>query len=146
MRFTELKIDPTSLANSLAEIKSKYATSRHKEPWTDYVAGYIWKRLREAPERYVEYGPYWWAVKAALAAKGFEIGTETDQIVMPEYSYQAADGSLDVDLCLAAGEQFKEMYCDSYFADTRDFALTANGDAWTLFDDDLEVQALARWS
>jgi hypothetical protein len=139
--FTELKIDAASLAESLIAIKAQYALSGRKMPWSDFVASYIRQRLLDTPERYVEYGPYWWGVKAALAAKGHTIGEETDLIVLPEYSYRTADGQLDIEMCLAAGEHFKAFYCNNYFTGTRDFALTTDGNSWTLFDDDLEMLA-----
>ncbi len=139
MRFTELKFDAASLAESLVAIKAQYAKSGRKQKWVDFVIGYIGDRLVSEPARYLEYGPYWWAVKATLATKGFEIGPELDLIVFPEYSFTKPDGQLDVDLCLVAGEQFKEMYCGTYFKGTRDFALTLDGNTWQLCDGDMET-------
>jgi hypothetical protein len=94
--------------------------------------------MRNEPYRYVEYGPYWWAVKAALAETGRHLGSETDSIVLAEYGPKNPDGTLSVELSLLAGELFKEMYTDTFFAGTRDFALKDDGSTWTLVDGEME--------
>lgn len=138
MNFSEYKFSTAKLTKKLAATKAQYAKSRKPMPWVDYVAGYVYQRMQREPHRYVEYGPYWWAVKAALAATDRYLGPETDAIVLAEYGPREADGSLSVELSLLAGELFKAMYADTFLIGTRDFALKDDGSSWTLVDGDME--------
>ena len=138
MNFSEYKFDTAKLRKKLVTTKAQYAKSGRPTPWVDCVAGYIGKRMRAEPHRYIEYGPYWWAVKAALAETGRYLGHETDAIVLAEYGPREAEGSLSVELSLLAGELFKAMYADTFLIGTRDFALKDDGSSWTLVDGDME--------
>lgn len=138
MNFSEYKFSTAKLTKKLTATKAQYAKSRKPIPWVDYVAGYVYQRMKREPHRYVEYGPYWWAVKAALADSGRHIGDETDTIVLAEYGPRDPDGSLSVELSLLAGELFKAMYADTFLIGTRDFALKDDGSSWMLVDGDME--------
>lgn len=139
MNFSEYKFDPTWLADQLDKAKAGYAQSGRAAPWADYVAGYVFTRMKREPHRYVEYGPYWWAVKAVLAETGRYLGDETDAIVLAEYGPRAADGGLSVELSLLAGELFKAVYADTFMVGTRTFALKDDGSLWKLEDADMEA-------
>jgi len=138
MNFSAYKFSTADLTQKLTATKAQYARKGKPTPWLSYVAGYVFSRMKNEPHRYVEYGPYWWAVKAALAETGRHLGTETDSIILAEYGPRNPDDTLSAELSLLAGELFKGMYTDTFFTGTRDFALKDDGSTWTLVDGDME--------
>jgi hypothetical protein len=50
-----------------------------------FASKVIAKRLREHPTAYLEFGPYWWAVKEALRAQGEDFGAADDEQIRLAY-------------------------------------------------------------
>lgn len=127
-------------------IKSRVADHRarleQREPGRrleDKAVEVIWQRLLAEPSRYVEFGPWWWGVKQALANMGKSIGPDTDPLLLATYQIKRADGTLDIAGTIAAGEEFREMYQGTFFRGTRTFNLGPGAESYSLADDDLEL-------
>lgn len=92
-------------------------------------------RSMATPKRYVEFGPYWWAVKRVLNAAGDDLGDATDPALADAYS---ADSDL---LTLIAAADFAEFYRGRYFTGTRVFDLgDASANAYELADEDMDAR------
>lgn len=103
-----------------------------------FAAETIAARLTAKPETYFQYGPYWWAVKAALRSLGEDFGPSTDDAIRREYGAE-----LPVYAALVAGEQFRDFYNATFLQGAAQFDLDADGDqSYILFDPDMEIRRL----
>lgn len=90
-------------------------------------------RLAKDRLRYRDYGPYWWALKDLMNANGYDLGSETDEVVKAIYR-----GDRDVDTLIMADE-FRELYLQTWVLYTNQFDLDSeSGEMWTLYDRDME--------
>lgn len=126
-------------AGRLAEREAALRVNFAKNLAAGTVLGTLESRALEVarsiatPIRYVEFGPYWWAVKAALNAAGDDLGDATDEIVRTAYS-----GDTDLRTLIAATD-FAEFYRSRYFAGTRVFDLgDLSADGYELADEDMD--------
>lgn len=95
-------------------------------------------RLIATPKRYVEFGPYWWAVKAALNSRGDDLGDAMDARLASVYV-----GQNDVATFIAACD-FAEFYRGRFFAGTRVFDLGDLGaDGYEVTDEDMDAMSPA---
>ena len=99
------------------------------------LASNLWKH----PERYLRYGPYWFAIKQALRDGGEDFGPHTDAFMVKEYGMWDGD-QLNPYLTMLAAEAFKDYYSNTFFEGTRDFELDPDGDAYVLEDEDMEAR------
>lgn len=136
--FTEYKFAPEAISRAaLAAIKA-LASERPGANPAAFAASTIAARLRAAPARYLEYGPYWWAVKVALLKLGEDFGPADDAIVRHEYG-----GQMEVYSALVAGEQFRDFYRSTFLAGARQFWLDDQaGESYLLSDPDMEARAV----
>lgn len=76
---TEVQLQPLlELAlkdvDSVSELKANHLES-------------IYSVLRKNPRMYRNYGFYWWAIKDALIAAGYEMGLEVEELTRQHFSY-----------------------------------------------------------
>lgn len=69
------------------------------------------------PKSYLEYGPYWWAMKKVINARGGNLGDTMDEEIATVYK-----GSSDEETFTAAF-MFMEYYLDFLFNGCRSFQL-----------------------
>lgn len=139
--FTQFKFSPDQIAaqaaatlQALASIVSELAGAG------SYAARIIANRLRNHPEAYLEFGPYWWAVKAALRSAGEEFGAADDEILRIAYA-----GELPLLETVVAGEMFKDYYRATYLVGARQFWLDDGAEeSYVLFDANMEARRLGR--
>lgn len=63
MRYTEYKFAPKFVTKRLATYKSNLLKFTGKIDLVENGVRVMLDRLRDDPKRYVDYGPYWWAIK-----------------------------------------------------------------------------------
>ncbi len=143
MRYTEHLFDSGFIRARIAEHRERLEQREPGRRLEDKAAEVLWARILENPARYVEFGPWWWAVKRSLETMGKKIGDDFDPVVFETYRVTRADGMLDVAACYTAGEEFRELYQGTFFRGSRSFYLSADAPAYELVDDNLEL-ALAR--
>lgn len=136
--LTQLKFSPEQItAQSAATAAALQATIPGADP-ARYAAQIIAQRLRLFPLSYLEFGPYWWTVKAALFAQGEDFGPAFDGSVLAAYG-----GGLSALSALVAGEMFKDYYRATYLAGAAQFMLDDESDeAYVLFDSNMEARRL----
>lgn len=135
--FTEYKISDAEVSERSIQIAQGVQAARPGENPARFAAGIIGGRLARNPARYREFGPYWWAVKAALAVLGRPQGPADDVVVRGEYG-----GSLQPFAALVAGETFAEFYRGTWLVGNALFWLSPEGGApYALVDQDMEARA-----
>ena len=137
--FTMLKLDPKQIAQWHAGAVSTLGQSLPGAQFDSHAAMVVATRLRNYPECYLEFGPYWWAVKAALASLGPDFGPAQDDLVRSEYG-----GGLSAGEAIVAGELFKDHYRVTYLAGACTFTLHEDGGTYLLYDADMEARRLGR--
>jgi hypothetical protein len=133
--FTQYKINPVQI--SLAAVQAA-ASAKAAMPGTDpaaFAAKLIADRLAARPGAYLEFGPYWWAVKLALFKLGCDLGPEGDAVILAEYG-----GMLPPYSALVAGEQFRDLYRSTWLVGNRKFVLTDDAPDFILVDVDMEAR------
>ncbi len=127
--FTEYKFDPEWIKAAVAEKSANLKVNRGLSDLLGFGLSVIHGCLQKDPLRYRDYGPYWWALKAA----GYPYGKQSDPLVADEYC-----GKSDVET-LAMAEAFRDDYLKENIVGTNTFMLDADaGETWTLFDPDME--------
>jgi len=133
---TEYRYDAEALS---AETQAKRDALRENRGLSDLLGfglSVVAGRLKANPQRYLDYGPYWWALKDALNRNGYGFGSETDLGIAAEYR-----GGDDTETLVAA-DIFREEYLASSIVGTRRFVLDPDaGEWWTLFDEEMEERA-----
>jgi len=136
--YTQFKFDRAEIAAAAQAMRDTLAVSLPGTDAGQFAAATMAERLVRAPARYLEYGPYWWSVKQALAELGTDFGPERDRVEgygedLPPYE------------ALVAGERFKDFYRLHFLAGTSKFILDADGqEPFILFDSDMEARRLGR--
>ena len=67
MAFTEYKFDKDAIKALVAERAVGLRANRGFSNLLGFGLGVVAERLQKDPRRYRDYGPYWWALKDALA-------------------------------------------------------------------------------
>lgn len=136
--FTEYKFSPAQISEAAAATAKALAASQPSVNPAQFAATTIAGRLRSKPASYLQYGPYWWAVKQALRALGEDFGATDDADLRGEYG-----GGFPVYGALVAGEQFRDYYGRTFLAGSDRFDLDTEGEqSYVLFDSDMEVRRL----
>lgn len=136
--LTEYKFHPAQISLAAQAAAQALASSNPAMRPERFAAETIAARLQAKPRTYLQYGPYWWAVKAAMREQGLDLGPADDPALRLEYG-----GDLPGYSRFIAGEQFRDFYNATFLAGTSTFVLDANGESpFTLFDPDMEVRAL----
>lgn len=134
--FTQFKFSPVQISDAaVAAAKGLAAAVPGAQP-AQFAAQTIADRLAEKPDAYLQFGPYWWAVKAALRALGHNFGSADDPTIRGEYGAE-----LPPYAALVAGEQFRSYYGATFLSGTSQFWLDdEGGESYVLFDSDMEVR------
>ncbi len=137
--FTQYKVTPMAASEMAQETATALSKNVPGVNPAEYAARTIAGRLRSNPHTYLAYGPYWWTVKAALKAHGFDLGSNTDDAMAKEYG-----GDMPMYAALVVAEKFRDLYHQQWFVGTSSFVLDAEGkDVYVLFDEDMEARALS---
>lgn len=138
--FTEYKISAADINARSIEIARTLSTSAPGRNPAQFAAQTIAERLRKAPAKYLEFGPYWWSVKRALGALGYDLGRQDDAIIRAEYG-----GDLHDFAALVVGEMFKDEYRATWFVGNAQFWLDADtAESYVLFDLDMQSRVLGQ--
>lgn len=136
--FTEYKFSSEQITAAMDTAVASLALSQPGVDPAAFAISTIAARLRAAPATYLQYGPYWWAVKRVLAVGGEDFGAQADDIIRLEYGEQfSAYGAL------IAAEQFRDFYRSTFLAGTAQFWLDGGeAESYVLFDADMEARRL----
>lgn len=138
--FTEYKISAADVSARSIEIARTLAQSAPGRNPAQFAAETVAARLKARPGLYLEFGPYWWAVKRALASLGYDLGREDDPLVRGEYGAGLHDFA-----ALVVGEMFKDQYRATWFAGNAQFWLDADArESYVLFDMDMQARVLGQ--
>lgn len=140
--FTEYKFSPAQISEAARVAANTLASVKPGVNAPQFAAQTMADRLMAKPETYLQYGPYWWAVKDTLRALGHDFGPADDAIIRAEFG-----GSLPAYGRLVAGEQFRSYYLSTFLAGSAQFWLDADGEeSYVLFDADIEARRLGKGS
>jgi hypothetical protein len=136
--FTEYKFSPSQISQAAADTARALSASQPGTNPAQFAAGIIAGRLSAKPENYLQYGPYWWALKTALRALGNDFGQVDDAGIRGEYGADFPAYGV-----LVAAEQFRDFYGKTFFAGTARFDLDGESEeSYVLFDTDMEIRRL----
>lgn len=139
MAFTEYLFDKAYIDGVAAHAAASLKANRGFSNLEAFAAGVIQRRLEAAPSRYLDYGPYWPALKEVLRKHGYDFGGPVYPLITEVYR-----GETDLQTVVMADE-FRKDYLASQFIGTRVFLLNSDtGEELLLIDDDLEEKALSR--
>lgn len=134
--FTNFKFDPIAISQAAVSAAQSLAQKDPGAHPAKFAAGVIAARLRKAPGTYLRYGPYWWALKAAMRAAGEDFGRTDDAALRAEYG-----AGMPAYPVMLASERFREHYMATWLDGTADFDLADGpGGHYILFDPDMEVR------
>ncbi len=90
---------------------------------------------RHGASRYLDYGPYWPALKDIFLAQGLLTGSKhPDREVAQSYCGKTAEETI------VMAEMFRDFYRGHYFIGTNTFQLDGESEEpWRLYDADMEV-------
>ena len=134
MEFTEYKYDPEKIRKRVVEMTGNLVRNQGRDDLLQFGAGVIHERVTTRRTGYLEYGPYWWALKRVMQRCGYFVGkNDDDPVLAEEYC-----GDSDVETMVMA-DTFADYYISHFFVGTRDFVLNSEtGQVWTLMDTDME--------
>lgn len=136
--ISQYKFSPVQISDAAIVIAKALSTSMPGVEPLKFAGKTIADRLRKKPDSYLQYGPYWWAVKGVLRGLGEDFGAADDAGILAEYG-----GQLPAYSRLVAAEQFRDHYRDTFLAGTSQFWLDAEAEeSYVLFDADMEVRRL----
>ena len=132
--FTNFKIPAAELATRLAQMQAGFKASGKPGEFEANALRVVGQRMLRAPQQYIEFGPFWWAVKAALASAGYKFGDLGDPLVAAEYCGATPSETL------VAAEAFKDFYRAKFFVGTANFDLDDSGEDYLLDDPDMKAR------
>ena len=110
------------------------ASAKHASgSFEDNAVRVIAQRLQQHPARYIEFGPYWWALKQVLIDAGHDLGEEGAPLVASVYRGASAIETL------VMAEAFKDLYRARWFVGTQTFELS-EGELYELTDPDMQAR------
>jgi hypothetical protein len=127
--FENFKIEDA--ADRLAAMETAFSASGKPGTFLANALRVIGERMLSYPERHVEFGPYWWAVKEALAGAGYEFGSSGMPAVAAAYRGESVAETL------VMAEAFKDMYRGTYIVGTSGFDLEGDGVLQDMADSDM---------
>lgn len=128
MAYREFRFDPEAIQDRVKECL-EVAKAEGRPDFEAFGARIFAEYLRDAPEKYRVFGPYWPALKEVLIKHGRAIGSP----VFPEIA-KAYRGANDTETLVMA-EAFRDYYFDHYFVGANSFLLDEDDDEeWVLID------------
>ncbi len=136
-QYTAFKIDRAALDSHIETMMAE--TGRSAEDCAKVAVDSVAENLRSRPIRYRRFGPYWYAVKAALAAGGHDFGEETNAAMVKAYGHFDGE-SIAVLPTIVAGDDFYQLSRETYFDGNNEFTLTNDTEEppFVLVDLDME--------
>jgi hypothetical protein len=132
--FDQYQLTPAAVSDMAVQMAKAFSQNRPGLNPAVFAGQVIAKRLTAKPLCYLEFGPYWWAVKSALASLGHDFGAQRDGVIQAHYG-----GGLPVYGALVAGEYFKDVYRRTFLAGSHKFQLSGEGgESYLLVDMDME--------
>lgn len=136
MNITEYRLAPDALAAITKEKREQLEANTGETDLLGFGLGVVAGRLRRNPKRYVDYGPYWWALKDVLRRAGYSMGSETDVELV-----EAFRGADDTETLVGA-EEFRDDYLATRVVGERSYQLDGDSvESWSLMDEDMEARA-----
>ena len=136
MAFTEYLFDPEEIK---AQVESRTQSLRENKGFSDLLGfglKVINDRLAKDRRRYRDYGPYWFALKEIMNARGYNFGDQSDPIVKAAYHRDS-----DVETLVMADEFRTECLATTTVYTNRFMLDGKTGEFWVLFDSDMEDPA-----
>lgn len=129
--FTEYKFEPQAIEALVAQKQARLKANQGVSDLLGYGLGVVARRLAKDPARYLDYGPYWWALKDVLNRAGYDYGQESDTLLREAYR-----GESDLHTMVMA-DQFRTEFLAENMVGTSKFQLSAEGGECILFDQDM---------
>jgi hypothetical protein len=129
--FTELKFDPAKIDGLVADKKAALKANKGMSDLLGYGLGVVSRRLAKDPQRYLDYGPWWPALKAVLNANDYRYGDDFDSVLAAEYR-----GRNDLETMVLA-DQFRTEWLETAQVGTSNFRLSEDGPDYILHDADM---------
>lgn len=136
MTYTKYLYAPEILKAKTANNKAGLLKNKRRSDIVAYGMEIVLSQLKYHPMSYLEYGPYWWAMKKIINARGGDLGDSMDEEIASVYK-----GSNDEETFTVAF-MFMEYYLDFFFKGCRSFQLEDGQDEWILRDPDVENRPL----
>lgn len=133
MAMTEYKFDRDGIRDLVEQRRRGLRANRGLSDLLGFGLGVVSSRLQKDRRRYLDYGPYWPALKQLLHSKGYDYGAQSDPLVAVEYRGETPEETLIM------ADEFRTQYLATQFIYTNRFMLDADsGEFWTLYDADME--------
>lgn len=133
MLFTNHKFPPEYIAQVVADRKAGLKANKGLSDLLGFGLSVVAQRLAKSPQRYVDYGPYWWALKDVMRQNGYLMGDQSDPLVANEYRGEDAVSTL------IAADEFRTQNLQSSLVGCSRFLLDKESADWyVLFDPDME--------
>ncbi len=136
--FTEHRFDAEFVSSTIASNAATVKEDGRLNDYAGFLVGVFNGRLEKTGAiRYLDYGPYWWSVKAVLREYGNDLGDDDDAILREEYQGDSAAETL------VMADLYRQQYLATKFIGNREMILTDTGETWILNDEDMEEKAMA---
>lgn len=133
MAFTEHQFDPAAIAALAQERADALKVNRGMSNFLGFGLSVVMQRLSTDRRRYLDYGPYWPALKEVLRNNGYELGDSGDPLVAQAYRQATPEQTI------VAADEFRTWNLATNFKYTDRYMLdTESGEWWILFDPDME--------
>ena len=103
------------------------------QAFTTRAVAVLIRRLRQNPAGYVDYGPYWWALKEVLIQHGEALGGQRAPLIRAAYS-----GPTPAHIIVAA-DLFRRHAQETWPEGSRNFDLHEDSAPYVLEDPDMEA-------
>ena len=132
MEFDLIACDPQALDAEVARTSAALKANRGLSDLAGHGVGVVARRLQLDRLRYRDYGPMWWAVKDVLRQAGHPVGDESEPELVRLFS-----GATPAHTLVWAGA-FRAQNLRTHAVGTSRFVVSRDGDAYDLFDPDME--------
>lgn len=134
--YTEFLYDSDYVKAQKEQFLANLEANRNTRDIVSYAASALAEWLELNPQRYRDFGPYWWAFKKILIARGLAKGDAMDEEIAAVY--RGGDDEETVVLC----QLFMDEYRARFLIGSNRFTLDPEsvGD-YVLYDPDYEVTA-----
>ncbi|QFT40026.1 MULTISPECIES: hypothetical protein [unclassified Vibrio] len=98
----------------------------------------VYAVLEKQPLMYRNYGPYWWPLKVALTAAGFDLGIDSEELTRKHFAYD----KVEYLLCAAWAYQNHQIEQGYMLANLHTFYTDDEPFEYSIEDHDLEAYAV----
>lgn len=130
---TPFMIPAEAVAAKRAELEASFKASGRPGSFAETAVAVIARRMQAKPGQYLEFGPYWWAVKAVLADAGHDVGDSGEPVLAARF------GDPEPVNVLVAAELFKDHYRATFFEGHNSFDI-GDGEDYMLDDPDMQAR------